>query len=148
MKKVKQENGVTLVALVIMIILLLVLAAVSLTYGTDSIDSSIKAANQAELEIVYNAILKEYTKLNLINSTDFIGEEVTTEEIYTMQTVCNIVIADDEISDFYKLTPEDGLIEIGIEGAEDTYIVNYEKGIVFNYSDQTAYDGTIYYMEN
>ena len=47
---------------------------------------------------------------------------------------------------YYELSSDD-LKQFGIDKAEDTYIVNYKTGEVFNTSEKTTGDGSPLYLD-
>ena len=56
MKKIKQENGVTLVILVVMIIILLILASVGVTSWNQTIEYSAFNEFTAELQVMQSKV--------------------------------------------------------------------------------------------
>lgn len=152
MLRIKNEKGITLMILVITIIVLLILASISINLGDDSIDSTKDRKLQAELEIVQQACVTEYTKAKklgyLDNTTEtpanFIGEQVNVSEI---QTIYDNWVLSEEPTEYYKkyyrLEPEN-LKLLGLENSKSTYIVNYYTGEVFNETKKTSEDLPLY----
>ena len=91
MQKIKNEKGVTLVALVITIIVTIMLASITMTIGMDSVNSTKDRKLQSELQMVGQATITEYSKaleLNYIKEDDtipanFIGDRIDNISIVT-----------------------------------------------------------------
>lgn len=85
MQKIKNEKGVTLVALVITIVVTIMLASITMTLGMDSVNSTKDRKLQSELQMVGQATITEYSKaleLNYIEDDpngiphNFIGDPI------------------------------------------------------------------------
>ena len=150
----KNETGVTLVALVITIIVLIILAGIGIG-ATTGINGNIQEAKTnlaiSELSQVQQAVLETYIKYRQTNnSNSLIGIEITYSEAeaefakLSSGTLVGIESTDvDKV--YYKLTPTE-LEELGIQNSEDTYIVNYYTGEVFNITTQKTTDGQVLYV--
>ena len=141
----RDNKGITLIALTITIIVLLIIATITIGGGKESIKMSKNNKLVAELEMVQHACLERYTEYKLVNNTDlFVGEEISSTELEELKTLAKkkgITIIDMETSDYYKLNPktEEGAIaleSLGLTEVEDTYIINYKRGIAMNYTTQ------------
>ena len=156
----RNTKGITLIALVITIVLLIILASISIGSLTGA-RSSIKTSNSnlklAELSEVQQIVLETYVKYQqLKNSSLLEGTQITYSEAteYAREVSSSISLqASDydsntsvDVSEvYYELSPTN-LDNLGIEGAEDTYIVNYSTGEVFNYTYKETADGEILYI--
>ena len=133
----RNNRGITLIALTITIIVLLIIAAVTIGGGNESIKMSKSNKLLAELDMVQHACLKEYTEYKLTkDSRLLVGEEVdynTAKGLADQLGYINNFPIEGE-GTFYELNPENStdMESLGLSQVEDTYIVNYEKGIVMN----------------
>ena len=141
----RDNKGITLIALTITIIVLLIIASITITGGNDSVKMTKNNKLATELDMVQHACLERYTEYKLTkNSALFVGEEITPTELDALKTLAskkNISISDTETSGYYKLDPnsETGAIaleSLGLTEVEDVYIINYERGIAMNYTTQ------------
>ena len=156
-KVIKNEKGITLLALVITIVVLIILASIAVNVGKDGIKESKEDAMLSELGMVQNAILQRKTKVDLTNE-DYPGEtiaeaninlEETIEEINNNRTSSEEEISrkDHDDSHYYFLSTENGgLEELGITNSEEAYIVNYETGEVINYTTKLTETGKPLYI--
>ena len=150
----KNETGVTLVALVITIIVLIILAGIGIG-ATTGINGNIQEAKTnlaiSELSQVQQAVLETYIKYRQTNnSNSLIGIEITYSEAETeFAKLSSGTLVGTESTDvdkvYYKLTPTE-LEELGIQNGKDTYIVNYYTGEVFNITTQKTEDGQVLYV--
>ena len=127
----KNNKGITLIALAVTVIVLLILAGVSINSGITDIGDSSESKDEIEARMVYNAICQRYTKASLTGET-LPGQNIGIEaEINSFKTATAEEIITEDLEDYYKLE-ESSLLELGIEQEKDTYIVNYKEGKVFN----------------
>lgn len=138
MQKIKNEKGITMIALVITVIVLALLAGISLNKGMNSLKETADNIIQAELGIVQQAIISEYGKAKQLGYT-------TKSEIPPNFAGTNIAITDlpnnvnwkiteeptEKYKAYYELNKED-LEDLKIFDSEYTYIVNYYTGEVYN----------------
>lgn len=155
--KVKEEKGVTLMALSIIIIVLLILTSITVNIGKDGIKESKGDAMLSELGMVQNAVLQRKTKADLTNET-YPGEKITTAGI-NLDTViaeinANVASGEETVTrrdvedeNYYYLSDSNnGLSDLGIDNSEDEYIVNYETGEVINYTTLVTGTGKPLYI--
>lgn len=167
----KNENGITLSALVITIIVIFILASISINYGVDTLNESKAKTLEASLEMVEQAVAEQYVKaieLNLLNvkttsgqpqPSTFVGELLNINELlnefalpdnlkYQKQVELEDKTDITYAESYYKLTPTD-LEKLKIESDDDTkytYVVNYSTGEVFNASKKkTSFGKLLYY---
>lgn len=162
----KNENGITLSALVITIIVIFILASISINYGVDTLNESKAKTLEASLEMVEQAVAEQYVKATELNLLDvkttsdqpqpstFVGTIVKASELPKindsldfqkkdyLESKTDITYAES----YYKLTSTD-LEKLKIESDDDyTYIVNYSTGEVYNATKkQTSLGKTLYY---
>lgn len=143
MEILKNNKGITLVALTITIILLLILASVTLYNGGDSIKVSKSNSLKAQLELVQHAILERYAEYNITkNENEFVGTEITRQEAQTVANRISVTLKGE--GTYYRLTPEE-LGALGVQEKEDTYIVNYQTGEVLNETETKTPLGDVLY---
>ena len=126
----KEDKGITLIALIITIIVLIILAAIGVKAGRDSIRASKDNRLLTELDMVQHAVFERYAKYKLVNNTSYlVGTVVSYSEAKSTADKMKVVLPQD--ATYYKLTPSD-LKSLGLEESEYEYIVNYSNGIVMN----------------
>ena len=166
----KNENGITLSALVITIIVIFILASISINYGVDTLNESKAKTLEASLEMVEQAVAEQYvkaTELNLLNvkttseqPATFVGTIIKANDLPQIAGSDSIVFQKKEelagktnadityAESYYRLTPTD-LEKLKIESDDNTkytYIVNYSTGEVYNETKQkTSLGKTLYY---
>ena len=166
----KNENGITLSALVITIIVIFILASISINYGVDTLNESKAKTLEASLEMVEQAVAEQYVKatelnlLNVITTSDkpatFVGTIIKANDLPQIAGSDSIVFQKKEelagktnadityAESYYRLTPTD-LEKLKIESDDNTkytYIVNYSTGEVYNETKQkTSLGKTLYY---
>ena len=156
-KIIKDEEGITLLALVITIIVLIILVSTVINIGKNGIKESKEEAMLSELGIVQNAILQRKTKADLTGE-DYPGETIIDASINLEETIEEIndkkasgeegiTRKDEDDSHYYFLSTENGGLEaLGITNSEDAYIVNYETGEVINYTTKLTGTGKPLYI--
>lgn len=156
MLKIKNENGITFIILVVTIIVLMILLSVSVDFGINSLDSTRDKKLQAELEIVQQICISEYTKakqLGFLEDTttvpaNFIGTKV---EVSNLPELSDGWVLNSEPTEAYKnyfrLTPED-LEQLNILNSEYTYIVNYYTGEVYNETKENSSEDVPLYIKS
>ena len=156
-KVLKNEKGITLLALVITMIILMILVGITINIGKNGITESREDAMLSELGIVQNAILQRKTKADLTGE-NYPGETITEANINLEETIEEInnnrTSGEEEISrkdsddsHYYFLSTENGGLEqLGITNSEDAYIVNYETGEVINYTTKLTGTGKPLYI--
>lgn len=156
MQKIKNEKGVTLVALVITIIVTIILASITMTIGMDSVNSTKDRKLQSELQMVGQATITEYSKaleLNYIKEDDtipanFIGDRIDNISSVSLQGGKTWKLSDSEAKgykSYFRLSPEQ-LKKLEILNSEHTYIINYYTGEVYNETKEKASNGEALYI--
>lgn len=155
MLKMKNQRGVTLTGLVVTIIVLMIITSISVNLGVDSISSTRDRKLQAELEMVQQACISEYTKAMqlgfLENATtkpaNFIGTEVAVSSLPSVTGAWVLTTEPAEkYKSYYRLTPED-LEKLDILNSEHTYIVNYYTGEVYNETKKNTSENVPLYIK-
>ena len=165
MLKMKNENGITLVVLVVTIIVMLIIAGISINMGTDSVNSTRDRKYQGELEVIQQACITEYTRakdLGYLNDTktvpaNFIGTLIPESELeylpngnaFLLKENVEIKNSEDDnyvaYKNYFRVDPKQ-LEQLGVLDAEDTYIINYYTGEVYNETKKVSSEGYPLYV--
>ena len=128
---IKNNKGITLIAMILTVILLIIIAGVSVSVGTNIIETTKFKALETDLLLIQSKIKKAANE-------KAIGE-ITEEELYGTKQESG------EYEDWYLLSQTD-LNKMGLKDldAEDNYYVDYENddvafGIGFEYRETTYY---------
>ena len=145
------EKGITLVALTITVIVTLIIASVSITVSLDNAKKSRESIAKSELGMVGNAIVQTNTKYEIAKEdpNNSIGKKIEQsqyDEINAVLQTKSLSLKSNQVGDYILLEPEKGLKQIGINNTEDTYIVSFKTGEVFNYTKKKTNEGTILYV--
>lgn len=141
----KENKGITLIALIITIIILIILAGIGVAAGRESVKTAKDNKLFVELDMVQHAILERYSKYKLINDEDMlVGTKLTYDEAESVSEQMDRRLP--EAGTYYRLTPEN-IESLGLAKGEHTYIVNYEKGIVLNETVKMTYSGESLYKD-
>ncbi len=163
----KNDKGITLVALVISVIVLLILAVIGIGASSGTKGNIKKSKSQiylAELSEVEQAILELYIKYqqtgneNVLVGTRILrteaesGLRTITEKVSGSTTTLkgkNYTSVNQEgfnASDYYYKLQEADFLKMGIKNVESIYIVNYSTGEAFNITDMVTNDGKELYI--
>ena len=145
MCNIKNQRGITILTLAITVAVLAILFAVSVSLGDVSVNETKDSKLTTDLNIVQHAVIEQYSKFKLTKNISYLaGTKMESNEINDIanQLGINLVKIPDTYSnaDYYKLSLQD-LASIGIENAEDEYIVNYVTGEVINITKKITSDG-------
>ena len=148
MKKIKQENGVTLVILLVMIIILLILASIGVTSWNQAIEYSKFTEFTAELQVMQSKV----NELNQNKNTD-IGTEISENQknILDIAEIRNIIFknkTDEEITKIkngFRYCSKEWIKQnLELDSIKRDYLINVEKRYVisctgFEYKNKTYY---------
>ena len=144
-KKIKNDSGITLVALSITIIVLLILSTVAVSSGKKAIENSRLTTFTAEMKVMQSEVNLLYDKWKNEEKIKFGDEE---KEI---TNIGNTITEDQKnrynslnLTDDYKLYDADVIKKLGIEGIEGTYFVNIKDRKVISV-EGLSYGGKKYY---
>ena len=146
----RDNKGVTLIALTITIIILLIIAAVTIGGGNESIKMTRSNKLLAELDMVQHACLERYAEYKLTKDENLLVGTVveynTAHSLAGEMDYTENFPAEGE-GTFYELNPEnsEAMESLGLSQIEDTYIIDYENGVVMNKTTQTTPLGTSLY---
>lgn len=142
----KENKGITLIALIITIIVLIIIAAIGVRAGRESIRVSKDNRLLTELDMVQHAVFERYSKYKLINDKSYlVGTQITYSEAKSTADKMKVVLPENLA--YYKLTPTD-LKSLGLEQSEYVYIVNYANGIVMNATEPETNTGEALYTDS
>ena len=148
----KNNKGVTLIALVITIVVLLIISGITISVGSNNAKKAKDNKLLTEVVMVQNAALQRKTKVELING-NYPGQKLTEIGIDIDEVISKInsekadkyeIIEkkDTNESNYYLLSNSNGGIkELNIKDTEDEYIVNYVTGEVINYTNCVTGEG-------
>lgn len=150
----KNNKGITLIALTITIIVTIILASVATYSGVSALKDAKENRLVSEVEMVQHAVLESYTKyLMTKGEVDekkyLVGTEIERATVQNNYLASGIelktptTISDN--SQKYYLLNEDDLEKIGVTQSEYSYIVNYATGEVINYSFKETDSGVPLY---
>ena len=158
----KNNKGITLVALVITIIVLTILAGITVGSITEK-KGTLKTTNDEillyELNEIQQAVLElnikykqtgaqsyfEGTKITRDEADDYL-QEIASESGKTI--TLKLTDEEDTLSDdksYYKLVKSD-LDHMGLQNSQDEYVVNYYTGEIFNITTKVTSDGRPLYI--
>ena len=146
MKNIKNNKGITLMALVITIILLIILASIGTYSGIQVVKSAQFTAFSTELKIMQTQVNKLYEeKKNGNDDVDALGKTISSSST-TVQSNATKVFNASGIRDTsdYKYFDTDTIKSLNIEGVEGEFFVNIDKRSVVSY-DGFEYEGKTYY---
>lgn len=124
----KNQSGVTLVAMIVMIVVMAIIATISITGGVQVVREAKEQVKEDNLASVKNLVNREAAKVNT-------GGTLTPANA-KLYGVKNAVINNKEISGDWYYLDENALKEMGIEYVEETYVVNYKLNVVIPLSEE------------
>lgn len=140
MLKIRNENGITMIALVITIIVLSIIASIAIQYSISGGEYSKEKQLLSDLEVVYHAVYEHYEQYRTTGDETFlIGTNASNpnDSRITWKDNNKYWSSTDIDKKYYVLTPEN-LKELGISNSKDTYIVNYYTGECYNSTVKTT----------
>ncbi len=152
----KNERGVTLVTVIIMIVVITIIASVSIIQGVSVVKNANNQVNESNLADVKAVVARESAKFNTAGiltpaNVTYYGEENATLTGIKYDDAGNKSNETKEIGEEWYYLDENALKEMGIEYANETYVVNYRKNVVIPvsttenlHSEIERYNSTIY----
>lgn len=145
------EKGITIVSLIITIIVTIIILGMSITASVENADKSKDSVAVSELGMVCNALVQTKTKLDIIKESEdnYPGTPISAPEFNRISSILrkeNIEL-EGQVEDYRKITPEEGMEQMGLQSTEDTYIVSFVTGEVFNYTKQNTKEGKLLYSK-
>ena len=149
--KIRNESGITLIALVTTIVIMIILAGITINIGSENITRNADNRMKSELGIVQHAILQRNTKIELTGETppgSQNGEDEYSKKMDAMKTYLGtkgINLKDSTEANYYLITQKNAG-ELGLSNLEYEYIVNYKTGEVFNSTKQKTNAEDVLYI--
>ncbi len=131
----KNQNGVTLVTMIVMVIVIAIIASVSIMGGVSVLREAKGNVAEENLATVKAVVSREAAKastggvLTPANAT-FYGIENARLEGIRYDVTGNPEQVIQNIGDDWYLLDEDALEEMGVEYANEEYVVNYKLNVV------------------
>lgn len=151
MENVKEQKGITLVALIITIAILLILAAVSIQSGTESVDKTKLKGFYTQLEVIQ----KRVDDISTTNETyvDDNGNQVYLKEqgedlSETQKSLLQDILATEEITNFRYFTIKDLEDILDILHMEYNVFIDFENRIIVAEEGITIGDETYHVLPN
>lgn len=150
----KNEKGITLIALTVTIIVLLILASVGTYSGVNALRDAKEEKQIAELGMLQQPLVENYTKyLTTKNDMYLRGEAVAYDDVSAIASEMGVTLKVSEYTVeegkspeyYYRLSTSD-LKEMGVSQVEDSYIVNYKTGEVINETLKVTMSGQPLYV--
>jgi len=151
MEKMKNNKGVTLIALSITVLVTLILIGATVYQTTIGVDDAMDSKLNAEVQMVQHAVLEQYAQFKMTKNTKYlVGDKLELSQVEQIAEDMGITLVDipDTYTNknYYRLTKEH-LAEIGLTNAEHQYIVNYVSGEVINFSQKKDNSGKALYVQ-
>lgn len=144
---IRENKGITLVALVITVVLLLIISGISITGTLRGNEETEEATQITELNMIQHAILERYTKAQLTKET-LPGTVIEKAQVQTIIEEINSASGESinlKGTEYRELSTSD-LEKLGITDEKDTFIVNYKTGEVINTSTKVTKSGKALYI--
>ena len=140
----KNQKGITLLALVITVVILSILATVAIYSGSNSIKSAKFTTFTVEMKLMQTEVNELYDKYRAGDETVLnLGEDITNNE-QAKTVLSTIGVANTEFSN-YRYYSINTVKSLGIDGIkENEFIVSIKDRKVVSYQG-FKYDGVIYY---
>ena len=141
---IKNERGITVIALVVTIVITLIIAATTIYVGTENIDYS----KMVKFVSYMQAIQKKVDLISEYDNYTLYGEEVTADstQISKLSQILNLNLDAIDTSKLRYFNEEKIASDLEIDGIEDEIIVDFETREVISLNG-IKYDGEIYYTQ-
>lgn len=120
----RNQNGVTLATVVLTVVIIMILASTSIIVGNRLVLDAKEQKQKENYETVLAAINREFAK------NDTAG--IITPAIHSYIGIPNPIIGSSGAGEDWYLLDSNALLELGIKGIENTYLVNYKKKVVID----------------
>lgn len=143
----KNNKGITLIALAVTIIVLIIIASVGTYSGIEALRDAKEEAQISELNMLKQPVVENYTKYLMTKNDMYIrGTKVNYSDVQTIISEINNnanetvslkvndydISGSTDITEYYYRLSESDLKEMGVTQAQDSYIINYKTGEVIN----------------
>ena len=148
MIKLKNNKGITLVALIITVILMLILVSVATYSGINTYKNTEVTKFVAQMQLIQTKVDELVEENNIEN----IGEEITTDE--TKKNIISLAYSNGEVQDntdeyknkFKYISRENLELQLDIADIDNDILVNFETREVISVNG-VEYDGKKYYTQ-
>lgn len=148
MIKLKNNKGITLVALIITVILMLILVSVATYSGINTYKNTEVTKFVAQMQLIQTKVDELVEENNIEN----IGEEITTDE--TKKNIISLAYSNGEVQDntdeyknkFRYISRENLELQLDIADIDNDILVNFETREVISVNG-VEYDGKKYYTQ-
>ena len=140
MRKIKSENGITMMVLVVTIIVLAIIASIVIQYSINGGEYSKEKQLLSDLEIRQHAVYEQYEQYRTTGDESFlVGNKASNPNDSSVTGENNNAYwtSNERDKQYYLLTPET-LKQLDINNSKDTYIVNYYTGECYNSTIRTT----------
>lgn len=152
----KNENGITLIALIIIIVVMLIIASVSIYNGTDSVNKTRLNGFYTQLEIVQERVddvsstNESYIDENNVIYIKEAGQNLTEDQKNKLQNilVSKEIAYADIIDNFRYFTIQDIKNILDLEEIDYNLFINFDNRIIVAEEGITIDDTTYYMLEN
>lgn len=150
----KEEKGITLIALIVTIVVLIILAGITITGTIQGVDQAKNNTLLANLDMIHHAITERETKYKLTNDENLlVGTKVDISSLTDVPSEIEWkVVQFDGVNnperEYYRLSSTN-LKELGLStevSNSASYIVNYYTGEVYNETDKKTSDNKVLYV--
>lgn len=156
----KNNKGITLIALAVTIIVLIIIASVGTYSGIEALRDAKEEAQISELNMLKQPVVENYTKYLMTKNDMYIrGTKVNYSDVQTIISEINNnanetvslkvndydISGSTDITEYYYRLSESDLKEMGVTQAQDSYIINYKTGEVINETLKTTRTGVPLY---
>ena len=150
----KNEKGITLIALTVTIIVLLILASVGTYSGVNALRDAKEEKQIAEVGMLQQPLVENYTKyLTTKNDMYLRGEAVEYDDVSAIASEMGVTlkvsaytVEEGKSPEYYYRLSTSDLKEMGVSQVEDSYIVNYKTGEVINETLKVTMSGQPLYV--
>lgn len=147
MIKIKENKGITIIALIITIVIMLILASVTIYVGTDSVDYS----KMVKFTSYMQAIQKQVDEISKSEDYSAYGQELTIEEQERLTQVLenenDTFITSDVTSEFLRFFDTDDLkSQLELDNIDDEIVVNFETREVISLNG-IEHEDKMYYTQ-
>ena len=146
---IRENKGITMVALITTIILLLIISGISITGVIRGLDETEESSQVSQLNMIQHALLERSTKAQFTQE-ELPGTEINEQELQNVvneinEKSTNKIILKGNMQDYKELSTND-LKNLGISKDKNIYIVNYKTGEVINKTIKVTKSGRALYI--
>ena len=153
---IRNNKGITLIALVVTIVVLLILAGITISGSKEGVGQSQDNTLLSDLNMVQHAVIERYNKYKITKDTSLLlGTKVSTSNVDVTglsETIAWKVIDFEDVDnperEYYRLNASN-LQELGLSSQSSdsvSYIVNYYTGEVYNETNKKTKDNQVLYL--